>query len=42
MNRTSARASSFLVIAVMSGSAGVGEEDRFDPVREEIRRRLVQ
>jgi hypothetical protein len=26
----------------MSGSAGVGEEDRFDPVREEIQRRLVQ
>src|SRR5262249_30228815 len=42
MNRTSAWASPFLVVAAMSGSAGAGETDQFDAVREEIRRRMVQ
>jgi acetyl esterase/lipase len=42
MNRTSAWASSFLVIAAMSGFAGAGETNKFDAIREEIQRRLVQ
>jgi CubicO group peptidase (beta-lactamase class C family)/acetyl esterase/lipase len=42
MNRTSAWAGSFLVIAAMSGSAGAGETDQFDAIRKEIQRRMVQ
>jgi CubicO group peptidase (beta-lactamase class C family) len=42
MNRTITWASSFLVIAAMSGSAGAGETDQFDGIRAEIQRRLVQ
>src|SRR5262249_28562975 len=42
MNRTRAWASSFLVLAAVSGSARAGELDQFDAIREEIQRRLVQ